>query len=115
MKKENQATAPKVVTVKPARMLLKSVFVCILLMGFYFSIPNHLLYTKKLYICNAIHLKQASRLANNLLRAFFMPSVYDISSVPCGALMRPLPVSRCIATGSGTFFLSPSNLFHRFI
>lgn len=53
MKKENQATAPKAVTVKPARMLLKSVFVCISLfavMGFvgtleyqddlYYSIPD---------------------------------------------------------------------------
>ncbi|WP_302994188.1 hypothetical protein [Parabacteroides goldsteinii] len=53
MNSNSQATAPQAVTVKPARMLLKSVFVCISLfavMGFvgtleyhdelYYSIPD---------------------------------------------------------------------------
>lgn len=49
--------------------------------------------------------------ANNQLRAFFMPKVYRIGSVPCGASMRPLPHSRCNATGSGTFSVSQSGTF----
>lgn len=49
--------------------------------------------------------------ANHMPWAFFMPKAYRIGSVPCGALMRPLPDSRCIATGSGTFSVSRSGTF----
>ncbi len=63
-------------------------------------------FKKSAYLCSAFHLKQAAESPTTLSAAFFMPLAYRISSVPCGALMRPLPVSRWNATGSGTFFIS---------
>lgn len=53
-------------------------------------------------------LKQATESPNaNAAGIFYVTAESDktISSVPCGALMRPLPVSRCRATGSGTFLI----------
>ena len=67
---------------------------------------------KNAHLCSALHISsEAEMSANNELRAFFMPKVYRIGSVPCGALMRPLPHSRCNATGSGTFPVSQSGTF----
>ena len=59
-------------------------------------------------ICNAFHLKQATESPTAFAAGNFFASVISdiISSVPCGALMRPLPVSRWNATGSGTFSVS---------
>ena len=49
------------------------------------------------YICNALYLIQATKARQiTLLRAFFMSEALPIilySSVPCGVLMDPLPVS----------------------
>lgn len=46
------------------------------------------------YLCDAYHLKQAAESPIPMPAAFFMPlAVFDTSSVPCGALMRPQPVS----------------------
>ena len=62
------------------------------------------------YLCNALQIETVA--ASPKPSAFFMTVglAYNIGSVPCGALMRPLPVSRCSATGSGTFFLSVSEI-----
>ena len=62
-------------------------------------------------ICNAVHLKQATESPTaSAAGIYFARVIRDIiSSVPCGALMRPLPVSRCTATGSGTFSVSGVN------
>lgn len=65
---------------------------------------------KSAYICNALHLKQATKSPTATAAGFFYGRGLchnNTSSVPCGALMRPLPVSRCNATGSGTFFCIP--------
>ena len=68
---------------------------------------------KNAHLCSALHISSEVEMsANNQLRAFFMPKVYRIGSVPCGALMRPLPDSRCSATGSGTFSVSQSGTFN---
>ena len=65
------------------------------------------------HLCNELHLRKAIRLANNLAAGIFCVHGYTYSSVPCGALMRPLPFSRCSATGSGTFSFPYINiLFH---
>lgn len=57
------------------------------------------------YLCNALHLSQATESPTAIAAGLFYGRglCRDISSVPCGALMRPLPGSRCNATGSGTF------------
>lgn len=60
------------------------------------------------YLCSALHLKQATSSPTATAAGLFYGrgSCHNTSSVPCGALMRPLPVSRCNATGSGTFSVS---------
>ena len=62
------------------------------------------------HLCNALHFEKGEKARQiTLLRAFFMSEalpIIHIGSVPCGALMRPLPFSRCSATGSGTFSVS---------
>ncbi len=57
-------------------------------------------------ICSALHFNTGSQAANNSAGGIFYAVASYIGSVPCGALMRPLPVSRCNATGSGTFIVS---------
>ena len=65
------------------------------------------------HLCSALHLRKARRLANNFAAGIFYAHGLSYSSVPCGALMRPLPFSRCSATGSGTFSFPYINiLFH---
>ena len=44
------------------------------------------------YLCNDFHFKTGDRVANKRRWHFFCLGVNNISSVPCGALMRPLPV-----------------------
>ncbi len=61
-------------------------------------------------ICNALHLNQATESPTATAAGLFYgrgSRYITTSSVPCGALMRPLPGSRCNATGSGTFSVSP--------
>ena len=76
--------------------------------------------SKSADICNDFHLKQATESPTAKAAGLFCGrgSCHIHSSVPCGALMRPLPVSRWKATGSGTFSVSGpqenSNIF-RFI
>lgn len=72
-------------------------------------------FKKSAYLCSAFHLNQATESPIYMPAAFFMPLAYRISSVPCGALMRPLPDSRWKATGSGTFFIpAPKENFNTF-
>lgn len=61
-------------------------------------------------ICSDFHLKQATESPTATAAGLFYghgPCYITTSSVPCGALMRPLPVSRWKSTGSGTFSVSP--------
>ena len=66
------------------------------------------------HLCNALHLKQATRFANKAVGIFCVHrSIY--SSVPCGALMRPLPVSGVRQRGAELFLFLPiliNILFH---
>ena len=65
------------------------------------------------HLCNALHLKQATRFANKAVGIFCVHrSIY--SSVPCGALMRPLPVSGVVQRGA-ELFLSPLRVYILFI
>ena len=68
---------------------------------------------KNPHLCNALHLKQATRFANKAVGIFCVHrSIY--SSVPCGALMRPLPVSGVVQRGA-ELFLSPLRVYILFI
>nr|DAY25096.1 MAG TPA: hypothetical protein [Caudoviricetes sp.] len=50
------------------------------------------LFKKNHHLCSVFHLVQASRLAIIAAGIFYAHSI-RYSSVPCGALMRPLPES----------------------
>ena len=60
------------------------------------------------YLCSAFHLNKATESPTAQAAGLFFDRGcrHNISSVPCGALMRPLPCSRWNATGSGTFSVS---------
>ena len=61
------------------------------------------------YFCSALHLNRATVSPTASAAGLFYGRGVchnTTSSVPCGALMRPLPGSRCRATGSGTFFVA---------
>ena len=62
---------------------------------------------KSAYLCSAVHLDKATESPTASAAGHFygLGRRHRYSSVPCGALMRPLPCSRCTATGSGTFFV----------
>lgn len=47
---------------------------------------------KSSYLCNALHFKTGDRVANKRRWHFLCHRVNYNSSVPCGTLMRPLPV-----------------------
>ena len=66
-------------------------------------------------ICNVFHLNQATESPTaSAAGIYFARVIRDIiSSVPCGALMRPLPDSRWKTTGSGTFSVSGDK--HNFV
>ena len=55
------------------------------------------------HLCSAYHLRKARRLAKIFAAGIFYVHGYTYSSVPCGALMRPLPM-RCKTTGSDSRF-----------
>lgn len=62
------------------------------------------------YICNALHLKQAREGSpNNFAAGIFYVHSFGYIPIgfrpPCGALMRPLPVSGVVQRESGTFFV----------
>ncbi len=63
---------------------------------------------KSAYLCSDLHLNRATTSPTATAAGLFYGRGlrHNISSVPCGALMRPLPCSRCKSTGSGTFYVS---------
>ncbi|MBQ7941126.1 MAG: hypothetical protein IJ328_01795 [Muribaculaceae bacterium] len=50
-------------------------------------------FQKSPYICNAYHLNQATASPTKAVGIFYALAENNISSVPCGALMRPQPDS----------------------
>ena len=60
-------------------------------------------FKKNPHFCNDFHLKQARRLANSFAAGIFYVHSHTYSSVPCGALMRPLPVSGGSQRGAELF------------
>ena len=73
----------------------------------HFSLLFFCQFKKNMHICSALHLIQASRFANTIAAGFFYAPGYTYSSVPCGALMRPLPESGVMQRGA-ELFLFPS-------
>ena len=68
-------------------------------------------FSKKLYICNAFHLIQAREGSPiNIAAGIFYVHSFGYIPIgfrpPCGALMRPLPVSGGMQRESGTFLVS---------
>nr|DAY43983.1 MAG TPA: hypothetical protein [Caudoviricetes sp.] len=71
-------------------------------------------FKKNLHLCSDYHLKQARRLAIFAAGIFYAHSI-SYSSVPCGALMRPQPVSGGSQRGAELFCSLPviiNILFH---
>ena len=68
------------------------------------------------HLCNVVHLKQAESTADFTVGIFCVHGLpYTYSSVPCGALMRPLPVSGVRQRGAELFLFLPiliNILFH---
>ena len=69
-------------------------------------------FKKNRHLCSDFHLIQATRFANRLPLAFFMPIGYLYSSVPCGALMSPQPDSGGRQRGAELFLFSSRNNQH---
>ena len=72
---------------------------------------------KNPHLCNALHLKQATRFANKAVGIFCVHrSIYYKFRPPCGVLMHPRPCQGVQQRESGTFlFPFPSSvniLFH---
>ena len=61
---------------------------------------------KNVHLCNVVHLIQARRLAI-FAAGIFYAYQYTYSSVPCGALMRPLPESGVRQRGAELFCSFP--------
>ena len=57
------------------------------------------------HLCNVVHLKQAENTADFTVGIFCVHGLpYTYSSVPCGALMRPLPESGGRQRGAELFY-----------
>ena len=66
------------------------------------------------HLCNDFHFEQADSTANIAVGIFYAHGL-SYSSVPCGALMRPLPVSGVRQRGAELFLFLPiliNILFH---
>ena len=63
-------------------------------------------FKKNPHICNDFHLNQARRLANIAAGIFYAHGI-TYSSVPCGALMRPLPDLGGSQRGAELFYSLP--------
>ena len=61
---------------------------------------------KNPHLCNAHHLNQATTFANFAVGIFYVHRLI-YSSVPCGALMRPQPVSGARQRGAELFYSLP--------
>ena len=57
------------------------------------------------HLCSDLHLKQASRLANYSLRAFFMSIAHDIVPTPVWSVNAPTACFRWRSTGKRNFFV----------
>lgn len=68
-------------------------------------------FKKNPHLCNAFHLIQARRLANIAAGIFYAHGI-TYSSVPCGALMRPLPESGGMQRGAELFLFPLRNSQH---
>ena len=64
------------------------------------------------HLCNVLLLIRAGRLANNFAAGIFYAFGQTYSSVPCGALMRPLPESGGEQRGAELFLYPSSNNQH---
>ena len=64
------------------------------------------------HLCNALHLIRARRLAKIFAAGIFFVHGYTYSSVPCGALMRPLPLSGVTQRGAELFLFPSRNNQH---
>ena len=76
-------------------------------------------FRKSAYLCSAFHFETGDSVAASPKPSAFFMAVgvaYNIGSVPCGALMRPLPVSGGMQRGAEPFlFLSPRQVSYSFI
>ena len=71
-------------------------------------------FKKNSHLCSDFHIEQASRLAIFAAGIFYVRNI-RYSSVPCGALMRPLPVQGGSQRGAELFCFLPvvtNILFH---
>ena len=64
-----------------------------------------------LHLCSAFHFEQADSTANIAVGIFYAHGL-SYSSVPCGALMRPLPVQGGMQRGAELFLFPSRNNQH---
>ena len=65
------------------------------------------------HLCSVVHLKQAENTADFTVGIFCVHGLpYTYSSVPCGALMRPLPVQGGSQRGAELFLFPSRNNQH---
>lgn len=76
--------------------------------------PKGCRFKKSAYLCSVYHSIQATESPITMPAAFFMPLAYRISSVPCGALMRPQPVSGGRQRGT-ELFLFPRKITSTYV
>ena len=63
------------------------------------------------HLCSAFHFEQADSTANIAVGIFYAHGL-SYSSVPCGALMRPLPVQGGMQRGAELFLFHSRNNQH---
>ena len=66
---------------------------------------------KNPHLCNALHLKQATRFADKAVGVFLCLGITYIRFRPVWSVNAPTACFRCSATGSGTFFVPSPCLY----
>ena len=98
MKKKNQSANGRYISVEKLQKALSNIEINEKKNDLFCSL-------KKIHhLCSDLHLKQASRLANYSLRAFFMSIAHDIVPTPVWSVNAPTACFRWRSTGKRNFF-----------
>ena len=99
MKKKNQSANGRYISVEKLQKALSNIEINEKKNDLFCSL-------KKIHhLCSDLHLKQASRLANYSLRAFFMSIAHDIVPTPVWSVNAPTACFRWRSTGKRNFFV----------
>lgn len=90
---------------------MKQVFIQLFRYLFSKKLPKSLWIKNNPHLCSAFHFEQADSTANIAVGIFYAHGL-SYSSVPCGALMRPLPVQGGMQRGAELFLFPSRNNQH---